>query len=61
MKKMLAILLALSVTAAQAHDSFVPHTHPHGVSMLPDLDTFVVGAIFLIAAAFLAYAKFGQR
>ena len=25
----------------------VPHTHPHGVSMLPDLGTFIVGGIFL--------------
>ena len=61
MKKMVAILLTQCATAAQAHDSFVPHTHPHGVSMLPDLDSFVVGAIFTIAVAFIAYAKSDQR
>jgi hypothetical protein len=61
MKKILVIMFALSATAAQAHWSLVPHTHPHGVSMLPDLDTFVVGGIFMIAVAFLAYARFGQR
>ena len=59
MKKILAILLSLSASAAQAHWSVVPHTHPHGVSMLPDLGTFLVGGIFLAAAALVAYAKFG--
>jgi hypothetical protein len=29
--------------------------------MLPDLDTFIVGGIFAIAAALMAYAKFGAR
>ena len=61
MKKILAIFLSLTATAAQAHDSLVPHTHPHGVSPLPDLDTFVVGGIFLLAAALVAYGKFGSR
>jgi len=61
MKKILAILFSLTATTAKAHWSLVPHTHPHGVSMLPDLDTFVVGGIFTIAAALLAYAKFGSR
>ena len=57
MKKTLAILLSLAATAAQAHDSLVPHTHPHGVSPLPDLDSFVVGGIFLLAAALVAYDR----
>jgi hypothetical protein len=61
MKTLTAILLSLTATAAQAHDSLVPHTHPHGVSMLPDLDSFIVGGIFLIAAALVAYVKFGSR
>lgn len=61
MRKMPAILLSLAATAAEAHESLVPHTHPHGVSMLPDLGTFLVGGIFLIVAVLLAYAKFGQR
>jgi len=58
MKKTLAILLSPAATAAQAHESLVPHSHPHGVSPLPDLGTFIVVGIFMIAAALLAYAKF---
>jgi hypothetical protein len=61
MKTMLSVLLFLVAGAAQAHESLVPHHHPHGVSMLPDLDSFVVGAILLIAVALVAYAKLGQR
>ena len=61
MKTPLAFLLSLASAAAQAHELLVPHTHPHGVSPLPDLDTFVVGGIFMIAAALIAYAKFGAR
>jgi hypothetical protein len=61
MKTLLATLSALAATAAQAHDSLVPHTHPHGMSMLPDFDSFIVGGIFAIAAALMAYAKFGAR
>jgi len=61
MKTPLALLLSLASVAAQAHESLVPHAHPRGVSMLPSLDTFVVGGIFTIAAALLAYGKFGAR
>ena len=61
MKRIPAIFFSLTATAAEAHWSLVPHTHPHGISPLPDLGTFVVGGIFLLAAVFLAYAKFGQR
>jgi hypothetical protein len=61
MKTPLAILLCLASVAAQAHESLVPHTHPHGVSLLPDLDSFIVGGIFAIAAALMAYVKFGAR
>ena len=61
MTKILAMLLSLTAGAAQAHDSLAPHTHPHGVSLLPDLDSFIVGGIFTIAAALVAYAKFGAR
>ncbi len=58
MKKLLALLLLFATETAQAHVSLVPHHHPHGASMLPDLDTFVVGAILAIAVAFLVVAKF---
>ena len=59
MKTSLAFLLFNG--AAQAHESLVPHSHPHGVSLLPGLDTFVVGGIFLLAAALVAYGKLGSR
>jgi hypothetical protein len=58
MKTLLSFLLLLAASTAQAHPSLVPHHHPHGVSMLPALDTILVGAIFAIAIALLAYAKF---
>jgi H+/gluconate symporter-like permease len=58
MKTLLTLLLSLAAGTARAHESLVPHHHPHGVSMLPGLDTILVGAIFAIAIAFLVYAKF---
>jgi hypothetical protein len=61
MKTLLSLVFMLAASMAQAHESLVPHHHPHGVSMLPDLDTLVVGAIILIAVALLAYARFGRR
>ena len=60
MKKLLAISSVLSTGAAQAHDSIVPHTHPHGVSMLPDAETFGIGAL-LLALAVIAFAQFKGR
>ena len=61
MKKMLAILLFPTATAVQAHESLVPHTHPHGISMLPDLGTSIVGGVFVLALALLAYAKLSEK
>ena len=60
MKTLLSVSLLLAAMAAEAHESLVPHHHPHGVSMLPGLDTIFVGAIFAIAVALLVYAKFGR-
>ena len=60
MKKLLAIFSVLFTGAAQAHDSIVPHTHPHGVSMLPDAETFGIGAL-LLALAVIAFAQFKGR
>jgi divalent metal cation (Fe/Co/Zn/Cd) transporter len=60
MKKALAILFSLGASAAQAHPSLIPHRHPHGVSMLPDLGTFLVGGIFMLALALVAYTRFGR-
>jgi hypothetical protein len=59
MKVLLPFLLLLAASTAHAHPSLVPHHHPHGVSMLPDLDTIVV-AMFALAAALIAYWKFGR-
>ena len=55
MKRWLAVLSTFSVPA-QAHDSLVPHTHPHGFSILPGLDAVVI-ALLALAAAFIAYWK----
>jgi hypothetical protein len=60
MNKTLAILFSLGASAAQAHPSLIPHHHPHGVSMLPDLGTFLVGGIFLLTLALVAYTRFGR-
>jgi len=56
MKTMLVVLLSF-VASAQAHESLVPHTHPHGVSVLPGLDIVACGLLAL-AAALIAYWKF---
>jgi divalent metal cation (Fe/Co/Zn/Cd) transporter len=60
MKTMFSLLLLLAAGTAQAHPSLLPHHHPHGVSMLPDLGTFIVGGIFVLALALVAYTKFGR-
>ena len=59
MKRLLAGLFSLATAAAYAHDSLVPHTHPHGVSMLPDASS-VLCSLFALAAALFAYWKFGR-
>jgi uncharacterized membrane protein YkgB len=61
MKSLLWFVLLLAVSTAHAHPSLVPHHHPHGISMLPGLGTFVVGGIFLIALALVAYARLSRR
>jgi len=61
MKITLSFLFSLMTAAALAHESLVPHIHPHGVSSLPDLGTFIVGGIFMIATALLTYTKFGPK
>jgi hypothetical protein len=58
MKAFFSFLFLLAAVPAQAHPSLVPHHHPHGVSMLPDLDMLVVGFIFLLAVAMVIYTKF---
>lgn len=59
MKQMLAVVFSFS-TAAQAHESLAPHAHPHGISMLPGTDTAIACALLALAAALIAYWKFGR-
>ena len=58
MKTMLSVLFSIAAaTAAQAHESLVPHHHPHGISMLPDLAAIAAGAAVL-AAALIVWLNF---
>ena len=56
MKKAIALLSALSLPA-QAHESLVPHVHPHGLSMLPGIDV-VICALLALVVALIAYWRF---
>jgi hypothetical protein len=58
MKRLLAVLSSFS-TAAQAHESLAPHTHPHGISMLPGIDIVACGLLALVAVL-IAYWRFGR-
>jgi hypothetical protein len=57
MKELLAFLFSFSATA-QAHESLAPHTHPHGVSMLPGIDAAIACGLLALVAALIAYWKF---
>ena len=57
MKKLILICVAVTVsTAAHAHDSLVPHVHPHDVSILPDLYA-MLGAAIAVASGLLVLRK----
>ena len=56
MKKIVALLCALT-TPAWAHESLVPHVHPHGLSMLPGIDAVIFTLLALVVAS-IAYWKF---
>ena len=56
MKKMIAFLPALTMPA-RAHESLVPHAHPHGLSMLPGIDV-VICTLLALVVALIAYRKF---
>lgn len=60
MKTIVSILSVLAASAAHAHDSLVPHQHPHPISMLPDVETFGIAALVL-ALAVIAFAQFKDR
>ena len=52
MKKLLLICASAAIsTAAMAHDSVVPHVHPHDVSMLPDLTAMLLAAGVVVGGA----------
>jgi len=56
MKKITALLSAFSMPA-QAHESLVPHAHPHGLSMLAGTDA-VLCALLALALGLIAYWRF---
>jgi hypothetical protein len=56
MKKVIALLSAFSMPA-QAHESLVPHGHPHGLSMLPGIDV-IICALLVLVVALVAYWRF---
>ena len=56
MKKVITLLSTFSLPA-QAHESLVPHGHPHGLSMLPGTDA-VMCMLLALAVALIAYWRF---
>jgi len=56
MKKIIALLPALTMPA-RAHESLVPHGHPHGLSMLPGNDV-VICTLLALVVALIAYWRF---
>ena len=56
MKKIVALLPALTMRA-RAHESLVPHAHPHGLSLLPGIDA-VICTLFALVVTLIAYRKF---
>jgi len=61
MKRLFLICFTSAVsTAAFAHNSVAPHTHPHDVSMLPDLSAMLLAVLAIACGAFVL-RKFGRR
>ena len=60
MRTAFTILSMVAAGAAQAHESLVPHTHPHGPSMLPGIEMIGVAGLVL-ALAVIAIAQFKRR
>ena len=56
MKFVLTYAVTLIAGAAQAHDSLVPHAHPHPVSWLPSTESVGIAALVL-ALAVIAYVQ----
>ena len=57
--KVLAAFLLVLPSAALAHDSLAPHSHPHGPSLLPDVTTLLIGG--LLAACFYIAARWFSK
>ena len=60
MKTFITTLSMIAAGAAHSHESLVPHTHPHGPSMLPGIDMIGV-AVLALAVAVIAFAQFKRR
>ncbi len=60
MKIICSIAFVFSASAAFAHEALAPHQHPHPISMLPDLHTFIAAAI-AIAVVAIDDVKFGRN
>ena len=58
MKKLIALFLVLP-SVAMAHDLLAPHSHPHGLSFLPDVTTLVIGS--LLAACFYVAVRWFSK
>jgi hypothetical protein len=58
MNKLAAVFLFLP-SAALAHDSLAPHSHPHGPSLLLDVTALVIGA--LLIACFCVAARWFSK
>jgi hypothetical protein len=54
MKKVITLLSAISMPA-QAHESLVPHAHPHGLSMLPGIDVIICTLLALVVALIVCW------
>jgi uncharacterized membrane protein len=57
MKTLLAVAIFPLTSGVHAHESFMPHKHPHPISQLPDAVMLIV-VILVLAAAAIIYAKF---
>jgi len=51
MKILIASLAAVASSTAFAHDSTVPHVHPHASSMLPDYAVMLLAAVLVAGGA----------
>jgi hypothetical protein len=63
MKVLFASAAVLAASAAQAHESFAPHGHPHDVSWLPGVEAVGIAALLLAVGtiAVLAVARSRRR